>query len=134
MTGLILGLITTVVIIAFAELFRNIDLKFFASLNLAVIPFIYIGFSIEPHSLIITVPGAAFFLVFAYLGFKKHYLFTVVGLILHGLWDVLFPIVSAVAPLGYDLFCITIDILLAVYFYFGLRRSTHPNQFRIRVK
>ena len=38
MTGFIIGLITTAAIIAFAEIFRKIDLKFFASLNLAVIP------------------------------------------------------------------------------------------------
>ena len=49
MTGFIIGLITTAAVIAFAEIFRKIDLKFYASLNLAVIPFIYIGFSVEPH-------------------------------------------------------------------------------------
>ncbi len=71
MTGFIIGLTTTAAIIAFAEIFRKIDLKLFASLNLAVIPFIYIGFSIDPHTLLITVPGAAFFLMFAYWGYKN---------------------------------------------------------------
>lgn len=121
MTGFIIGLITSAAIIAFAEIFRKIDLKFFASLNLAVIPFIYIGFSIEPHSLMLTIPGASFFLFFAYFGYKKNYMFTVTGLALHGLWDVLFPHVSTVAPHGYDIFCITIDVLLALYFYFKLK-------------
>lgn len=121
MTGFIIGLSTTAAIIAFAEIFRKIDLKFFASLNLAVIPFIYIGFSIDPLSLMLTAPGALFFLFFAYWGYKKNYILTVIGLTLHGLWDVLFPHVSAVAPHGYDEFCITIDILLAVYFYFKLK-------------
>ena len=111
MTGFIIGLITTAAIIAFAEIFRKIDLKFFASLNLAVIPFIYIGFSIDPHSLMLTIPGASFFLFFAYWGYKKHFMLTVAGLALHGLWDVLFPHVRSVAPHGYDLFCITIDML-----------------------
>lgn len=121
MTGFIIGLITTAAVIAFAEIFRKIDLKFYASLNLAVIPFIYIGFSIEPASLMLTVPGAALFVFFAYWGYKKHYLFTVAGLSLHGLWDVLFPHVSSVAPHGYDIFCITIDFLLALYFYLKLK-------------
>jgi len=40
MTGFITGLSITVSVIAFAELFRKIDLALFASLNLAVIPFI----------------------------------------------------------------------------------------------
>lgn len=47
MTSFSIGLIVTAAIIAFAEIVRKIDLKFFASLTLAVIPFIYIGFSIE---------------------------------------------------------------------------------------
>jgi hypothetical protein len=121
MTGFIIGLSTTAAIIAFAEIFRKIDLKFFASLNLAVIPFIYIGFSIDLHALMLTVPGAAFFLMFAYWGYKKHYMLTVVGLALHGLWDVLFPYISPVAPHGYDLFCITVDEFLAVYFFVKLK-------------
>lgn len=121
MTGFIIGLITTAAIIAFAEIFRKIDLKFYASLNLAVIPFIYIGFSIDPHSLMLTIPGASFFLFFAYWGYKKNYMLTVAGLALHGLWDVLFPYVSTVAPHGYDVFCITIDVLLALYFYLKLK-------------
>lgn len=121
MTGFIIGLGTTVAIIAFTEVFRKIDLKFFASLSLAVIPFIYIGFSIDPHSLMLTIPGASFFLMFAYWGYKKNYLLTVIGLALHGLWDILFPLVSTVAPHGYDVFCLTIDVLLALYFYLKLR-------------
>lgn len=130
MTGFIIGLITTAAVIAFAEIFRKIDLKFYASLNLAVIPFIYIGFSIDPHSLMLTIPGAAFFLFFAYWGYKKNYLLTVAGLALHGLWDVLFLHVSSVAPHGYDLFCITIDLILAVYFMIKLRPRKNQVSFQ----
>lgn len=121
MTGFIIGLGTTAAIIAFAEIFRKIDLKFFASLSLAVIPFIYIGFSINPQVLILTVPAASLFLVFAYWGYKGNYMLIVVGLVLHGLWDIIFPYISTVAPHGYDIFCITIDVLLALYFYLKLR-------------
>ncbi len=121
MTGFIIGLITAAAVIAFAEIFRKIDLRLYASLNLAVIPFIYIGFSIDPHSLMLTIPGALFFLFLAYWGYKKYFLLTVLGLALHGFWDVLFPHVSTVAPNGYDIFCITIDVLLALYFYFKLK-------------
>lgn len=121
MTAFIIGLGTTAALIAFAELFRKIDLKFFASLSLTAIPFIYIGFSIHPQSLGLTVPAALFFVLLAYWGYKRNYLFTVSGLALHGLWDVLFPHISTVAPHGYDVFCITIDLILALYFYFKLR-------------
>jgi hypothetical protein len=121
MTAFFIGLITTSAIIAFAEIFRKIDLKFYASLNLAVIPFIYIGFSIDPHALFLTIPGALSFLFLAYWGYKKNYILTVIGLALHGIWDVLFPHVNTVAPHGYDVFCITIDVLLALYFYLKLK-------------
>jgi hypothetical protein len=121
MAALIIGLSITAATIAFAELFRKIDMKFFASLSLAVIPFIYIGFSIDLQALMITVPGAIVFLMFAYWGYKKNYILTVIGLALHGLWDVFFPHVSQVAPHGYDVFCLTIDLLLALYFYFKLK-------------
>ncbi len=121
MTALVFGLITAVSVITFAEVFKKIDLKYYASLNLAVIPFIYIGFSIVPHSLFLTIPAASFFLFLAYWGYKKYYLLIVVGLVLHGLWDLLFPLVSTVVPRGYDVFCITIDELLALYFYVKLK-------------
>ena len=121
MTGFLFGLGITAAIIAFAEIFRKIDLGFFASLNLAVIPFIYIGFSIDPNTLMLTIPHALFFVLCAYLGYKNNYLFTVVGLVLHGLWDVLFPHVSNVAPHGYDVFCLTIDVFLALYFYLKMK-------------
>ena len=121
MTGFLIGFGVTVAIIAFAEIFRKIDLGFFASLNLAVIPFIYLGFSIDPHVLILTIPHALFFVMFAYVGYKNNYMFTVTGLTLHGLWDVFFPHVSSVAPHGYDVFCLTIDVLLALYFYLKLK-------------
>ena len=121
MTGFLIGLGTTAAIIAFVEIFRKMDLKLIASMSLAVIPFIYIGFSIEPKELVLTIPAAGLFLFLAYWGYRKNYLLIVVGLALHGIWDVLFPYISNVAPHGYDLFCITIDVLLAGYFYWKLK-------------
>jgi hypothetical protein len=121
LTSFIIGLSTTIAIVAFVEIFRKIDVKSFASLSLAVIPFIYIGFSIHPNALVLTIPAAALFLLFAYWGYKKNYLLIVAGLALHGLWDVVFPYISTVAPHGYDVFCITIDVLLALYFYLKLK-------------
>lgn len=124
MIAFIYGLIIVAAVISFAEIFRNIDLQFYAALSLAAIPFIYIGFSIDPHSLMLTIPGASFFLFFAYWGYKRNYLFTVAGLALHGIWDILFPLVSTVAPHGYHIFCITIDLLLAFYFYLKMKKRT----------
>src|SRR5687768_13659805 len=66
-------------------------------------------------------PAASFFLLLAYWGYKKNYMLIVIGLALHGLWDILFPHLSAAAPFGYDIFCLTIDVLLAMYFYLKLK-------------
>jgi hypothetical protein len=129
MTAFIIGLGITAAIIAFAEIFRKIDLKLFAALTLAVIPFIYIGFSIELHELVLTIRAASVFLMLAYWGYKRNYTLIVAGLALHGLWDVFFPHVSEVAPHGYDVFCLTIDFLLALYFYFKLKpKKAHLNR------
>lgn len=128
MTGFIIGLSITAAIIAFAEIFRKIDLKLFASLSLAVIPFIYIGFSIDPHVLILTVPAALLFLMFAYWGYRRSYLLLVVGLVSHGVWDVGFHHVSSVAPHNYDIFCGTIDIVLALYFHLKLKPVARKSQ------
>ena len=124
--ALIIGLSVTAAIVVFAELFRSIDLKFFASLTLTAIPFIYIGFSVDIHSLVLTIPAAAFFTFLAYWGYRRNYLWTVAGLALHGIWDIFFPRVSTVAPPGYDIFCISIDELLALYFYIRLRPVKKP--------
>lgn len=124
MTGFLIGLITAIAVMAFATIVRTLDHKLYATLSLAVIPFIYIGFSLELRTLMLTIPSAAFFVLLAYLGYKKNYLVTVAGLAIHGLWDLLFPFLSKSAPQGYDLFCITIDLVLAMYFYIKLRPTT----------
>ncbi len=119
MNDLYIGLATTAAIIIFLELFKSVDKKLMSAFTLAVIPFIYIGFSWgDPKSLIMSVVGVAFFLGLAYLGYRNNVILIVIGLVLHGAWDLVFPFFSSEAPEGYDVFCITIDLLLALYFYF----------------
>lgn len=112
-----IGFALTLAIILFLELFRKVEKKLTGAMILACIAFIYLGFSSKDvRSLPLTIGGAAFFFWLAYLGYKRSVVFTVIGLILHGTWDLLFPLISDVAPIGYDIFCLTIDILLAIYF------------------
>jgi hypothetical protein len=80
-----LVLSTTVAIVAFVEIFRKIELKYFASLTLAVIPFIYIGFSIHPKGPRTYYSGSFIVPAVRILGYKKNYLLIVAGLALHGL-------------------------------------------------
>jgi hypothetical protein len=122
MKDLFIGLTTTAAIIILVEVFRFLEKRLIAALTLVGIPFIYIGFAwSDTTTLFYSILSTAFFVALAYLGYKKNFIYIVIGLVLHGVWDVLFPLISELAPDGYDIFCITIDVLLAVYFYFRVR-------------
>lgn len=118
MNDFYIGIITTVVVIAITELIRNSDKKLIGSLTLMGIAFIYIGFSWKDvPSLVYSILGVAVFFALAYWGYKKNFVFISIGLVLHGIWDIVFPLFSSTAPNGYGIFCLTIDVLLAIYFY-----------------
>ncbi len=120
-----IGLITTASVIGILEVFRFLEKRLMGALTLVGIAFIYIGFSwSDVPSLVYSILGVAVFTALAYFGYKNNVVLIVIGLILHGCWDLLFPFISSTAPGGYDIFCITIDLLLAVYFYFRLKKGS----------
>jgi hypothetical protein len=112
------GLITTGAVIALLEVLRFLEKRLIAALTLTGIAFIYIGFSWHHiPSLIYCIAGTAVFIGLAYFGYKNNFKLIIIGLILHGIWDFLFSFFSSTAPQGYDIFCLTIDFILAFYFY-----------------
>lgn len=116
------GIVTSFIIIALMETFKQIEKRLIGALTLVGIAFIYIGFSWqEISSLIIVIIGTALFFTLSYFGYKKDFTLIILGLILHGIWDILFPLYSSVTPEGYDIFCITVDFLLALYFYIRIK-------------
>ncbi len=122
MNDFYIGLITTVAVIVLVEVFRFLEKRFIGALTLTGIAFIYIGFSwSDVRSLIYAILGVAVFFALSYFGYKKNFILIILGLILHGVWDILFPYFSTAAPDGYDIFCMTIDFLLAVYFYIRVK-------------
>ena len=122
MADIIIGLITTFFVILFLEVFKSFDKKLMGSFALSGIAFIYVGFAwSDLPSLAIVVVGVAVFLFLAYYAVTRDYRLIALGLVLHGIWDMIYPHFTSVVPQGYDLFCITIDFLLAIYFYFRLR-------------
>jgi hypothetical protein len=122
MNDFYIGLITTAAVIGITEVFTFLEKRLIGALTLVGIPFIYIGFSwSDTSSLIYSILAVAFFLALAYFGYKHNFLLIVLGLVLHGVWDLLFPYFSSSAPAGYDVFCLTIDVLLAPYFYFRVK-------------
>lgn len=118
MNDFLIGLAWTLGIIAFLEIFKSFDKRLIAAYTLMGIPFIYIGFSYhDTSSLIASILSVAFFVALAYYGYKKNFNLVIAGLALHAVWDLIFPHFSSMAPEGYDVFCITIDVLLALYFF-----------------
>ena len=122
MNDFYIGLITTVAIIGLLEVFRFLEKRLIGALTLVGIAFIYIGFSWNDiPSLIFSIFGVAGFFTLSYFGYKNNFILVIIGLALHGFWDLLFPFLSKSAPAGYDIFCLTIDFLLAFYFYFRVK-------------
>ena len=128
MADFYIGLITTAVVVALLEIPGLLEKKLAGAMTLSGIAFIYIGFSThDMESLVYCIIAVAFFFGLSYFGYKKNFILVIVGLILHGIWDIAFPYFSNVAPGGYDIFCLTIDFLLAVYFYIRIKPLAASN-------
>ena len=122
MKDIIIGIILCTIVIIFLESVKSLDKKLFGVLTLVGIAFIYVGFAwTDLRSLIIVTISVVPFVALAYYGQTKSFNLIVLGLLLHGVWDVVFPRFSSVAPEGYDIFCVTADVILAAYFYFRVR-------------
>ena len=122
MNNFYIGLITTVVIIGILEVFKFLEKRLIGALTLAGIAFIYIGFSWnDTPSLLFSIFGVAVFFPLSYFGYKNNFILIIIGFVLHGIWDLLFPFFSSTAPEGYDVFCLTIDFCLAVYFFLRIK-------------
>ena len=122
MTYIIIGITTSLFVILFLEIFKSFDKKLMAAFTLTGIAFIYVGFTwSDLLSLGVVVVEVFIFILLAYYGYTKDFRLIVLGLVLHGFWDMIFPHYSPAIPDGYDLFCLTVDILLALYFYIRMR-------------
>jgi len=118
MKDIIVGTIVSAVLIIFLESVRSVDKRLFGAFTLVAIPFIYVGFAWNDlYALGIVVIFVVPFVALSYYGTTKNFNLIVWGLLLHGVWDVVFPRFSSVVPEGYDVFCLTADVILAVYFY-----------------
>ncbi|MEO5569590.1 MAG: DUF6010 family protein [Bacteroidia bacterium] len=122
MSDAIIGVTVSFSVILFLEVFKSFDKRLIGSLTLAGIAFIYVGFVWnELFSLSIVASAVLLFMFLAYYGFTKDFRLIVVGLILHGTWDLIYPRFNSAVPKGYDIFCLTADFILALYFYLRLK-------------
>jgi hypothetical protein len=124
MNDIVIGIIVSVIVIIFLESFRSLDKRLFGAFTLVGIAFIYVGFAWNDlHALTIVVISVASFVALSYYGQTKNINLIVFGLLLHGVWDMVFPRFSSVVPKGYDIFCLTADVILAAYFYIRLKKK-----------
>ena len=108
MNDFYIGLITTIIIIGLVETLRFLEKRLIGAFTLVGIAFIYIGFSWNDIlSLTYVIIAGAVFFVLSYFGYKKNFILIITGLVLHGIWDILFPYFSSTAPEGYGIFCLT---------------------------
>lgn len=90
MTDFYTGLITTVAVIGILEVFRFLEKRLMGALTLVGIAFIYIGFTWhDKSSLFLSIGVGAVFLALVYFGYKKNFALVVIGLLLHGVWDMI---------------------------------------------
>lgn len=123
MKDIIIGVVLCAIVIIFLESFRSLDKKLFSAFTLVGIAFIYVGFAWRDlDDLIIVVISVVTFVALSYYGQTKNVNIIVLGLLLHGVWDMVFPRFSSVVPKGYDIFCLTADLILAGYFYFRFNK------------
>ncbi|MCB0665491.1 MAG: hypothetical protein KDC80_06700 [Saprospiraceae bacterium] len=97
-----------------------------ATMIMAAIAFIYVGFAASEPSffLWIEVLQGVFFLLIGYYGWHRNSILLPLGLAVHSLWDPwhLIGFSHNSIPEGYELFCIAIDFLLPIYFFYTLIR------------
>jgi len=124
MTDSAIGIITSLILIFFLEVFKQFDKKLIATLTLVGIAFIYIGFVwTNSTALIIVSLSVLIFTLLSYYGYQQNVRLIILGLILHGIWDLLYPYFNMLIPKGYNIFCLTVDWILAVYFYLRIKRQ-----------
>lgn len=118
MKAAIIGFVSGVVIILIFVVFKRIEKKTIYGLILAVIGFLYVGFTWSDFELFsINTFQAIFFLFFAYFGIKWNSYILIAGYFLHGVWDLIYSQVvnTALLPPQYDLFCSILDFTVGLY-------------------
>lgn len=118
MTGAIIGLSGGLLIIIVFWLMKAFDKTIIYGLILCGIGFLYVGFVWTSfQDLVVNSAQAIGFLFLAYFGMKKQSWILATGFILHGCWDILYPLWRdrSLIPPQYDVFCLTIDLVTGLY-------------------
>lgn len=118
MTAAIIGISSALLIILIFTLLKTFNKKILYAHILTGIGFLYVGFVwTDSQDVIVNSIQAVFFLFIAYYGMQGSIYLLAAGYFLHGCWDIAYPFFRdpGLIPPHYDLFCSTLDFVLAIY-------------------
>ena len=129
MTEVIAGTLTAAVLV-FATMMLNkyFSTRFVASVTLVAIAFIYAGFGLNNNDLpvaVLEISMAILFSLLAMIGYSGKSSLLGLGIILHGLWDILHHrgwFVNTHVPGYWPLFCLTTDIIYGAYLLYIFKK------------
>ena len=117
MTAAVIGISSGLLIIFLFQIFKHLDKTSVYGLILSGIGFLYVGYVwMDVEDLVVNSIQAVIFLLIAYTGMKKPW-FLAIGFFLHGCWDIAYPFLRnpGLIPPHYDIFCSTLDFVIAIY-------------------
>ncbi len=120
MVPIVIGISSAFIIIFFVVSMKQWDKTVIYGLILSGIGFLYVGFVwSDVQAFIVNAIQAIVFLVLAYYGIKKSIGILALGYFLHGCWDIAYSFhqEAALIPPHYDLFCSSLDFILAAYIF-----------------
>lgn len=125
MAPLFIGIASALLQIFIVGLFKQFDKKIIYSLSLAVIGFLYVGFTWTNMLTAVTASiQAIFFLMIAYYGITKSLYILAAGYFLHGLWDISYNLWqdANLIPPHYDWFCLSFDFTIGIYLLLQIKK------------
>lgn len=121
----IIGIVSGVLTIIITRFVKALNNPTTYGLVLTGIGFLYVGYTwTHVESLVINAVQAIAFLVLASLGIRKNENYLVAGFFLHGLWDLVYPLIAKenLIPPHYDIFCLSIDFTMGLYLLYDLAK------------
>jgi hypothetical protein len=124
------GIATALIVILLITLFpKHFPAKLIATTALCAMAFIYVGFSLQGHtirSIMVEIPIALIFYFIAIIGYLRNASLIGYGILLHGAWDLLHhhsAVIQTVIPTYWPPYCSVIDIIWGAYFILYFKKQ-----------
>jgi len=139
MIEILSAIATAFIVITFTILLSgHFSGKLIAVTILCSIAFIYVGFSLKANtisSIALEITVTLAFYLIAIVGYARNTVLIAVGILLHGVWDILHHsalLVTTDIPAYWPLYCLATDIILSVYFFLVFIKSNDNQSARYK--